>query len=92
MAKQRMTSDELMAKLANDSSYQEKMRAREAERLLVRKELDDDEREIVEECRAVGVQIDTLWDLVSTNGSYRFAIPILVDHLFKHIFRKLSKE
>jgi hypothetical protein len=83
MTKQRMTADELLAELANDSSYQEKMRVKEVERSRLRKELDDDQREIVDSCRAVGVPIKALWDLVATNGSYRFAIPILVEHLFR---------
>ncbi len=45
--------------------------------------LHNDERDIVAECREAGFDIESIWDFVNTNESYKEAIPVLLRHLTK---------
>lgn len=81
--KQSLTAADLMAELAKDPEYQQKIREKEQQRKNLAKLLEEDESGLVAECNAVGVRIESVWDLVNTTSSYTAAIPILLKHLEK---------
>ena len=70
-----------LEELAADENYQRMLREKEKERAALRRILDEDQKDLVAECRAAGVPIRSVWDLVNTQASYAPAIPILVKHL-----------
>lgn len=76
-----MNAEDLLAELANDAGYQERIERKNLEKQSHWQLLDEDQRELVSECCAVGVEIESVWDLVNTEKSYRAAIPVLVRHL-----------
>ena len=55
-----MTAAELMAELANDPEYQQMMREKQKRNQLLSDELAEDERGLLEECKAVGVSIESV--------------------------------
>jgi len=81
MSKQPITAAELLARLADNPDYQRKLREQESQRERLATELAADEADLVAEIRDSGVDVQSVWDLVNTNGRYRPAIPILVKHL-----------
>ena len=81
MSRKSMTAAELMAELANDSEYQQKLREKASQREQLERELASDEAALVSELRERGIIVHSVWDLVNTNTSYRTAIPILAKHL-----------
>lgn len=70
-----------MAQLAQDEEYQAKAAAVEAEMQTRREELRRAERVIVADLHAVGVEVQSVWDLVNTSQPYPLALPVLLDHL-----------
>jgi hypothetical protein len=76
-----VSATELMAQLEGDEDYQRTIREAEAEREVKVRELNHAEQPIVADLRAVGVQVDSVWDLVNTAVPYPAALPILMDHL-----------
>jgi len=78
-----MTASELMAKLATDPEHQRKLKEKEQQRTNLKQILAEDESELVAECNALGCSIESVWDLVNTDSSYRNVIPVLVEHLGK---------
>jgi len=81
MTKQSMTAAELLARLANDAEHQRKLREKETARENLQRQLAADESDLVSEIRANGIEVQSVWDLVNTDVSYRSAIPVLVRHL-----------
>lgn len=81
MARKAMTAAELMAELQGDPEHQQRMRKIELARQKVTEELRDDQVSLVADCKAVGVPISSVWDLVNTSESYEAAIPVLARHL-----------
>ncbi|MDP9903104.1 hypothetical protein [Arthrobacter bambusae] len=77
----RTTAAELMAQLQNDPEYQRKMQEEEAERQVRVQELSRAEQPIVADLRSVGVEVDSVWDLVNTSVPYPAALPVLLKHL-----------
>ncbi len=76
-----MSATEFMAQLAKDKDYQRKKAAFDAgvqERAGV---LRTAEQPIVAALRSVGVQVDSVWDLVNTSEPYPAALPVLMEHL-----------
>ncbi|MDZ7578225.1 MAG: hypothetical protein U0904_08645 [Candidatus Nanopelagicales bacterium] len=80
-----ITADELVRlkeeMLRTDPEYRAKFEAVEAERRERVRVLTEAERPIVADLRAVGVEVDSVWDLVNTAEPYPDALPVLLDHL-----------
>lgn len=72
---------ELLNQLQNDPDYQQKHRAAEAERLARERELRQAQKPLIEALHKVGVDIQSVWDLVNTSKPYPDALPVLMEHL-----------
>lgn len=84
MAKQKpMAAADFMAQLEKDPEYQRKTREKEKQWKKQRAILDADQKELVSELNAAGIQVTSVWDLVNAPNFYQAAIPILVEHLEK---------
>lgn len=85
------TAAELMAELLKDKDFQLKKQEKEEKLAQLEKELEKDEKSIVEDLKKVGVTVGSVWDLVNTDKSYTNAIPVLLNHLeFQHHPRTLA--
>lgn len=80
-ASEGISAAELMAQLANDKEYQ-------SQRAIFKRDLAERkavwraaEEPIVAELRAVGVELDSVWDLVNTDVPYPSALPVLIRYL-----------
>lgn len=76
-----ITAGDLMAQLAADPEFQEKLQAEEAERLERLRELRLAQEPILKDLRAAGIKLDSVWDLVNTSAPYPHALPVLMTHL-----------
>lgn len=76
-----ITAADLMAQLAADPEYQRKAQAAEAERQVRVQQLRRAEQPIVEELRAAGYEVNSVWDLANTSDPYPKALPVLLKHL-----------
>lgn len=86
-----VTASELLEQLASDPGNQERRRALEAATEELGRVCAADERLLVEEVRAAGYAVDSVWDLVNNSphpvlerrfiGAYPKAYPVLVTHL-----------
>lgn len=80
-----MTAAELMAlkeeMRRTDPVYRAQVEAVEAERQEWVQKLRRAEQPIVDDLRAAGVEVTSVWDLVNTADPYPKALPILLDHL-----------
>jgi len=72
---------DLMADLQNDPEYQRKMAVAETGRQELARQLREAEQPVVMDLREVGIQVDSVWDLVNTSESYPTALPVLLAHL-----------
>jgi hypothetical protein len=91
MRRKPITADELMAQLEADPEYKRQRHVRESEWARREEELKQDEAGLVAEVRALGYDIDSVWDLVNNSphpvlprrfvGPYERAYPTLVSHL-----------
>lgn len=80
-----MTAEELATLkqqlLRDDPEYRARVEAAEAERQARVAVLRVAERPIVEDLRAAGVEVGSVWDLVNTPDPYPDALPVLLAHL-----------
>jgi hypothetical protein len=76
-----VTAADLAAQLADDQQFQDEAAARESELRERTAAWRKAERPIVEDLHQVGVEVDSVWDLVNTSEPYPSALPVLVDHL-----------
>ena len=76
-----MSATEFMAQLEEDTEYQRKKAAFDAELEERASVLRAAEQPIVAALRRVGVPIDSVWDLVNTAEPYPVALPVLIEHL-----------
>ena len=76
-----MSATDLMAELQNDPEFQARKRARDAVFQARAEALSKAEQPTVADLRAVGVDVDSVWDLVNTSVPYPAALPVLLDHL-----------
>jgi len=76
-----ISATDLMARLQNDPEYRATVEGAEAERQERARLLGAAEQPIVADLRAVGVQVDSVWDLVNTSEPYPAALPVLMEHL-----------
>jgi len=87
-----MTAAELMRGLEADPEWVARRDANEAGLEAISQECERDQIELVNEIRAVGIDIDCAWDLVNNQphpvlkrrfvGPYQAAYPILIRHLY----------
>lgn len=86
-----MTAAEYIRLTESDPAYQARLREMEAEREQLRQRCIEDEQGLVVELRALGLRIDSVYDLVNNRphpvlqnkfvGPYREAYPVLLKHL-----------
>lgn len=86
-----MDASDLMKKLDNDPEYQAMQKQKDKEREEWRKVFAEDEKDLIEELKVLGYDINSVWDFVNNNNRYEFlrqfdgeyisAYAILVKHL-----------
>jgi hypothetical protein len=76
-----MSATEFMAQLEKDEEYQSRKAASAAEVQKRANVLRAAEQPIVAALHSVGVQADSVWDLVNSPESYPEALPVLLEHL-----------
>lgn len=76
-----MTAGELMEMLEAEPQFVAERAAREAKRLKKVAALRRAEKPLVDELRAAGFAVGSVWDLVNTAAPYLGALPILFAHL-----------
>src|SRR5262245_6515187 len=83
MAKKRksITAAELTAQLEADPVFQAAQKQRNRERAARSLPLRLAEEPIVEDLRAHGIRVSSVWDLVNTDDDYQAAVPVLLKHL-----------
>lgn len=86
-----ITAAEHMALLQQDPEWVARHAAREAERSRREQELQKEEKRLLSDLRAVGIQVESVWDFVNTAQKYPAAIPILLRHLPQR-YSKRTKE
>lgn len=69
-----------MERLQNDPKWVAEDAARKAEWAETAAQITAEQAELVRDLRGVGLQLDSIWDLVNTTDSYPEAIPVLLDH------------
>jgi len=78
-----MTAAELNEKLKNDMDYQRMIAKRNEEHKKIYEPIIKNEEPIVDALRKVGVEVNSVWDLVNTGEPYPDAIPVLIEHIQK---------
>ncbi len=81
MKRHPVTAGELVAQLEADPDYQARMQKRRAELAPIWEQRRKDEARLVEELRAAGFPVESVFDFVNTAEEYPEALPILVRHL-----------
>ena len=79
--KRRKTAAEAIREAEADPAYRdmrEREERRQSEQLARTRE---NEAPLVAALRAVGVKVESVWDLVNTHATYSVAIPVLLEHL-----------
>ena len=76
-----ITAEELVAQLAADPDYQAKKAEFDNELAQRAEQSRLAEAPIVEDIRAVGVNVQSVWDLVNTDVPYYPALPVLIGYL-----------
>ncbi len=79
--RERKTADELLAELEADPEFVRRRATAEERRLAQAAELAQAEEPVVAELRAAGCDVESVWDLVNTGGTYTQALPVLLKHL-----------
>ncbi len=91
MKKKPMTASELMTELQNDKSYQDKMQAKEKDRISFEELLRANEKNLVDSVNQKGYQISSVWDLVNAENKYSDVIPILIDHIKQNYHPRIKE-
>ena len=76
-----INATELMKRLAADPEFQRKEAEKAAQRSVELERLEAEQRPLVEDLRAVGCRVPSVWDLVEETTPYPEAIPVLLSHL-----------
>jgi hypothetical protein len=87
----KVTAAELLAKLSADPKHLAEQEARDRQLVDRARRLQMEERPVIDELREVGVNVNSVWDLVNTAASYERGIPILLKHL-KQPYSDTTKE
>lgn len=77
----KVTAREFIDQLNADPEWVAAQAAREAIRQAIEAESRRIQRPLLEDLRAAGYDIDTVWDLVNTAADYSSVVPILLRHL-----------
>lgn len=85
-----ITAAELQAQLQQDEEYQKWYKESEEVRIALEAAYTNEYQSLINELKVIGIDIQSIWDLVNTKSNYKPAIPILVEHLSKpyHIKNK----
>ena len=75
------SAGELMKELESDQDYRAAVAERDRKLAQVEQELSRAEQPVVRALSEVGVQVESVWDLVNTSSDYSGAVPVLEDHL-----------
>ncbi len=70
--------------IAKPFKSQEELKNKEELRILLNIALDNEIRDLVNELNSIGLNINSVWDLLSKSQKYPAAIPILLKHLVKN--------
>ena len=91
--KEKITAEELSRQRQTNPQYQKMMQEKEERMKILKAELDKDQAELTREISKIGIDIESVWDLVNNVkhpfldnkfvGQYRQVYSILVDHLDK---------
>ena len=86
-----ITAGELINRLNSDPEYV--ARRREQERILDKRraEFKAEQVQLIADLGAVGVKVESVWDLVNSSQRYDQAIPVLVKHLHRPYSEKLRE-
>lgn len=76
-----ITTAEFAAQLANDPNYQAVIAERDRQLCRSAARWRSGEGPLVEDLTLAGIQVESVWDLVNTDGPYPDALPILINHL-----------
>lgn len=76
-----VSAEELADELESNPDWVRDRDAWEAERLERARRLREAEQPIVADLRAVGVMVESIWDLVNTSDPYPATLPVLMEHL-----------
>jgi len=83
MAKIKKTAAELLAELHNDSTYKLMAEKKQEERKATQELLAKDEQIITNKLKDIGININSIYDLVNSQKPYTNAIPVLIELLEK---------
>jgi len=75
------SADEFMKELEGDPEYQAATAERDRRTTEAEDELSQAEQPLVQELADVGVDVESVWDLVNTSTDYSAAVPVLEKHL-----------
>jgi len=78
-----VSAGDLLARLANDPEYGERVRQRDEKIRIAHERHARAEAALVQEMRAAGADINSVWDLINTKKKHPELVPILFAHLDK---------
>lgn len=81
MKKKRGKTAEGLALEFGSPEFVAREKARYAEIAKFEKQERKEQKPLLRDLKEVGIQIETVWDLVNSSASYAPAIPVLIDHL-----------
>jgi tRNA(Ile)-lysidine synthase TilS/MesJ len=88
--RKKMTATELMAKLNTDKNHQENINKKAEQRKIFEEFLRQDEKPLLALLKENGIVIDSVWELVNSNRTYKNVIKLLVDNLEKNYHPRIK--
>lgn len=85
------TAAEIVAECEADPEYQAMIREREQKRAKRTARRRAEQAQLLRELAEVGIEVETVWDLVNRPNDYQSAYPILVEHL-QRPYDELNRE
>ena len=76
-----MTAEELMKKLSDDKTYQERNHLKDLEIKRNHDLLAKEYEQFSNDCKKFGYSLETAWDLIMVEESYSDLIPVLINYL-----------
>lgn len=80
MKKKPVTADELMKQLEQDAAYTASIAKQDAALAEREQLLAEEEKKLIQDLYDIGIQVNSVWDLVNARYSYMSAIPVLLKH------------
>ena len=81
MTSRKKTASEFIAELQSDPAFRARQQQLERKRRETERALRQAEQPLVQALSSVGIEIESVWNLVNSATPYPRAIPILLDHL-----------